>query len=57
MSAIDTYFNNLEALLAKVRNTQAEAMEEAARRIADSLKAGGSFLPGRRDGAGLPDHG
>ena len=41
MSAIDTYFNNLEALLAKVRNTQAEAMEEAARRIADSLKAGG----------------
>ena len=41
MSAIDTYFDNLEALLAKVRKTQAEAMEEAARRIADSLKAGG----------------
>ncbi len=41
MSAIDRYFDNLEALLAKVRKTQAEAMEEAARRIAASLKAGG----------------
>ncbi len=41
MSAIDTYFDNLESLLARVRSTQAEAMEQAARRIADSLKAGG----------------
>ena len=40
MSAIDTYFDNLEALTAKIRTTQAEAMEEAARQIADSLKAG-----------------
>ena len=41
MSAVDTYFDNLESLLAKVRRTQSEAMEEAARRIADCLKAGG----------------
>lgn len=41
MSAIDTYFDNLESLLARVRSTQAEAMEQAARHIADSLKAGG----------------
>ena len=41
MSAIDTYFGNLESLLARVRETQADNMEKAARRIADSLKAGG----------------
>ena len=29
MSAIDTYFDNLESLLARVRSTQAEAMEQA----------------------------
>ncbi len=41
MSAIDTYFGNLESLLARVRETQADNMEKAACRIADSLKAGG----------------
>ena len=41
MSAVDAYFDNLEALMRKVRATQAEAMEKAARRIADSLKTGG----------------
>ena len=41
MSAIDTYFDNLQTVLATVRRTQSAALEEAARRIADSLKAGG----------------
>ena len=41
MSAIDGYFDNLETLFHKVRNTQTEAMEQAARHLADSLKAGG----------------
>ena len=41
MSAIDTYFANLQTVLATVRRTQSAALEEAARRIADSLKAGG----------------
>ena len=41
MSAIDTYFNTLQGLIAKARETQSAAMEEAARHIADSLKAGG----------------
>ncbi len=40
-TAIDTYFDNLQSLLAKTRSTQSEAMEEAARRIASSLKSGG----------------
>ena len=41
MSAIDSYFDNLEILLKKIRITQSEKMEEAARRIADCLKNGG----------------
>ena len=41
MSAIERYFDNLEALLTRTRQSQAEAMETAARRIADSLKQGG----------------
>ena len=41
MSAVDTYFSNLEALLEKTFKTQSEAMEEAARRIADCFKNGG----------------
>ena len=41
MSAIERYFGNLEALLTRTRQSQAEAMEMAARRIADSLKQGG----------------
>ena len=41
MSTIDTYFDNLKSLIARTADTQAEAMETAARRIADSLKNGG----------------
>ena len=41
MSAIDGYFDNLETLFHKIRDTQTEAMEQAARHLADSLKAGG----------------
>lgn len=41
MSAIHTYFDNLSALIARTQETQAEAMETAARKIAESLKAGG----------------
>jgi len=41
MSSIDTYFDNLSALLARTHETQAQAMECAARHIADCLKGGG----------------
>jgi len=41
MSTINTYFGNLQAVLARTLDTQQDAMEHAARRIADSLKAGG----------------
>lgn len=41
MSTIDTYFDNLTALLIRTQNTQKEAMESAARNIADCLKNGG----------------
>ena len=41
MSTIDTYFDNLKDLIARTADTQAEAMEAAARHIADSLKSGG----------------
>ncbi len=41
MSTIDKYFDNLKALIAKTAETQAAAMEEAAQRIAESLKNGG----------------
>ena len=41
MNAIHTYFNNLSALIARTQATQADAMERAARHIADSLKGGG----------------
>lgn len=41
MSAADTYLDQLADLLEKTRRTQAEAMEEAARRIADCMKSGG----------------
>lgn len=41
MSAIHTYFDNLNALIARTQKTQADAMERAARQIADSLKGGG----------------
>ena len=41
MSAIHTYFDNLSALIARTLDTQKDAMETAARRIAESLKAGG----------------
>lgn len=41
MSAIHTYFDNLNALIARTQETQADAMERAARQIADSLKGGG----------------
>ena len=41
MSAINTYFDNLSALIARTLETQKDAMEASARRIADSLKAGG----------------
>ena len=41
MSTIHTYFDNLQALLARTLNTQQQAMEAAARMIADCLKGGG----------------
>jgi len=41
MSTINTYFDNLQALLARTLDTQQDAMEQSARRIADCLKAGG----------------
>lgn len=40
MSAVESYFENLNALLAKTLHTQAENMERAARAIADCLKGG-----------------
>ena len=41
MSTINTYFDNLQALLARTLETQQPAMETAARQIADSFKRGG----------------
>jgi len=41
MNAVNTYFDNLKSLLAKTQETQAEAMEQAARRIADCFRSGG----------------
>ena len=41
MSTLHTYFDNLQALLARTLNTQQQAMEAAARMIADCLKGGG----------------
>lgn len=41
MNTIDTYFDNLSALLKRTHETQAAAMESAARKIADCLRAGG----------------
>lgn len=41
MSIIHTYFDNLQGLLARTLNTQQQAMEAAARMIADCLKGGG----------------
>lgn len=40
MSAVQAYFDNLSALLARTLDTQAENMERAARAIADCLKGG-----------------
>ncbi len=41
MSAINAYFDNLSALLARTLETQQEALETAARQIADALREGG----------------
>jgi len=41
MSTINTYFDNLQALLARTLDTQKEAMEAAARSVANCLKGGG----------------
>ena len=41
MSTINTYFDNLQAVLARTLDTQQDAMEQSARVIADCLKAGG----------------
>ena len=41
MSTIDTYFDNLKALMQRTHETQKDAMESAARAIADSIKNGG----------------
>lgn len=41
MNAIDTYFDQLKALIARTQQTQAQPMETAARRIADCFKGGG----------------
>ena len=43
MTAIDRYFDQLQATLARVHETQGEAMEKAACAIADSLKGGGTL--------------
>lgn len=40
MSTIDAYFDNLKSLLERTQETQRQAMETAARRIADCLKGG-----------------
>ena len=40
MTAIDQYFANLASLLARVQETQSQAMETAARRIADAVRGG-----------------
>ncbi len=40
MSAVNAYFDNLHALLARTLDTQAESMERAARAVADCLKSG-----------------
>ncbi len=40
MTAIDRYFSNLSSLLLRVRETQADAMEAAARRIARAVREG-----------------
>ena len=41
MNTINTYFDNLQSLLARTLDTQKEAMEDAARSVADCLKGGG----------------
>ncbi|MBQ3222817.1 MAG: SIS domain-containing protein [Clostridia bacterium] len=41
MSAIDTYFNNLKALIARTQESQAQAMEQAAQHIAECFRNGG----------------
>ena len=41
MSAINAYFDNLSALLARTLETQQEALETAARQIANALRDGG----------------
>ena len=41
MTTIDTYFNNLKSLLERTQETQRDAMESAARSIAQCLKNGG----------------
>ena len=41
MSTVNTYFENLKELIEKTQRTQAEAMEQAARRIADCFRSGG----------------
>ena len=41
MSAIDVYFSNLSPLLTRTLTSQTDAMEQAARRIADCFRAGG----------------
>ena len=48
MSAIDTYMSQLSTLLETTWKTQSAPMEQAARRIADCLKKGGSV-----DGCGF----
>jgi len=41
MSAINAYFENLSALLSRTLETQQEALETAARQIANALRDGG----------------
>lgn len=41
MSAVDAYFSNLTALLARTIDTQRDAIEAAAQHVAASMKAGG----------------
>ena len=41
MSAVNAYFENLSALLSRTLETQQDALETAARHIADALREGG----------------
>lgn len=53
MSAMDRYFDNLEKVLAAVRGTQFDAMEQAARMMADAMAEGHNLFAFGCSHAGL----